>query len=689
MSEGLAAGAGVQSKSGLDEPSYFNHQPPTVEHFDDPDQPHPSPQLEEAHHDGNETHHIITPRPSPSPKLVSRAHFPDEPSRLEQFFSPPQHADSESVAERDPATDEKAVGEPEQVRPESGGVWQRVREFWQELKDDFGPAEAHHEKTTNLIGDTGIDIHTLRKLRTGHRTTSIVGPSLLLGSPAIGNSYLRDSSPHSRSGSNTGLATPQTPSKRFQAGIDPKEVSRALHNLKNRIGGRPNDKKEAKYVQAKSDLNARRTLVLLLTYAFMLYGAPSHRIEEYVLQLMQVCNLDGRVNYIVGCTELCFINPPDPNDPLTRQSYTTLVKAQGLDVGALEVAFRIYKAVVHGEVSVEEATKSMTELIDAPPYYRPWVIVPFFGLGSAFACVWAYGGYWLDMPIAFFLGSIVGFLQVIVAARNPLYSNVLEVTAALVTSFGARAFATIGGGQKYFCFAAIAESSITLILPGYIVLCGALELQSKSLTAGSTRLFYAVIYSLFLGYGIDVGSQLWKVIDPAAPTSATCPRTVDPHWKILLVPCYLVLQATLIRSRPKQIPVQVLFGSAAYTVNYFVAKYATSQVADTAAAFVLGMLGHLYARSRHAFAFASVVAGIMVLVPSGLSAQGGLVAGISTPLFNNGTTDAQEVYEQNIYQSFSVGAQMIQVAIGLSVGIFLSALAIYPLGRKNNALFSF
>lgn len=294
------------------------------------------------------------------------------------------------------------------------------------------------------------------------------------------------------------------------------------------------------------------------------------------------------------------------------------------------------------------------------------------------------------MAIAFFLGCIVGFLQIIVTSKNPLYSNVLEVTAALVTAFGARAFSSIGGpSQKYFCFGAIAQSSITTILPGYIVLCGTLELQSKSVTAGSTRLFYAVIYSLLLGYGINVGAQLWLVIDENAVTSATCPRSLDPRWKILLVPSYLVLQAILIRSRPKQIPVQVLLGSAAYTVNYFVSQYATAQVADTASAFVLGILGHLWARSQHAFAFASVVAGIMVLVPSGISAQGGLLLGISTPLFNNGSTDAQDIYEQNIYQSFSVGAQMIQVAVGLATGLFLSALVVYPFGRKNNALFSF
>ncbi|KAH8673495.1 hypothetical protein BX600DRAFT_206447 [Xylariales sp. PMI_506] len=422
----------------------------------------------------------------------------------------------------------------------------------------------------------------------------------------------------------------------------------------------------------------------------MAYGAPSHRIEEYTLALFKVLDMEGRVNYTVGCTEISFINPVDPEDPMMRSAYTTLVKAQGLDIGACERAFRIYKDVVHGIVSIEEATESMLDLIKSPSYYKPWQIVPFYGLASAFASIWAYKGWWSDMAVSFFLGCIVGYLQIIVASKNPLYSNVLEVTAALVTSFCARAIASIGGSsQKYFCFGAIAESSITTILPGYIVLCGALELQSKSITAGSTRLFYAVMYSLLLGYGIDVGSQLWAVIDTNAVTSATCPRSVDPRWRILLVPTYLVLQAVLIRSRPRQIPIQVFLGSAAYTVNYFVSQYATAQVADTASAFVLGVLGHLWARSQRAFAFAAVVAGIMVLVPSGLSAQGGLISGISTPLFNNGSESAQEVYEQNIYQSFSVGAQMIQVAVGLAVGLFLSALLVYPFGKKNNALFSF
>lgn len=326
------------------------------------------------------------------------------------------------------------------------------------------------------------------------------------------------------------------------------------------------------------------------------------------------------------------------------------------------------------------------------------------------------------MPVAFFQGSLVGILQNVVAVKNPLYANVLEVTASLITCFGARAFSSIGGGgdQKFFCFGALAQSSIATILPGFMVLTGSLELQSKSVTAGSTRLFYALVYSMFLGYGITVGSQLWILFYPDAPTSATCPRSTKDGWKVLLVPSYLVAQAILLQSRPHQIPIQVFIGSAAYAVNCksylsvtqyhvaaeprstysransfhacldFVSQYATAQVADTASALMLGILGHMWARSQRAFAFAAVVAGIMVLVPGGLAAQGGLISGITTTFTSTGnSTNAQNLYDENIFRSLSVGTQMMQVSVGLAVGVFLSALVVYPFGKKNNALVSF
>lgn len=47
-------------------------------------------------------------------------------------------------------------------------------------------------------------------------------------------------------------------------------------------------------------------------------------------------------------------------------------------------------------------------------------------------------------------------------------------------------------------------------------MCGSLELASKNIVAGSVRMVYAIIYSLFLGFGLTIGSDLFYVIDRPA-----------------------------------------------------------------------------------------------------------------------------------------------------------------------------
>ena len=88
----------------------------------------------------------------------------------------------------------------------------------------------------------------------------------------------------------------------------------------------------------------------------------------------------------------------------------------------------------------------------------------------------------------------------------------------------------------------------------------------------------------------------------------------------------------------------------------------------------------------------------------GLAASGTLVAGVrsseqiqgnstAVSVINNGTAgfvaaqeDPNSVYSGTI---FNVGYGMVQVAIGISVGLYLSALVVYPFGKRRSGLFSF
>lgn len=139
---------------------------------------------------------------------------------------------------------------------------------------------------------------------------------------------------------------------------------------------------------------------------------------------------------------------------------------------------------------------------------------------------------------------------------------------------------------------------------------------------------------------------------------------------------------------------------AGYVVNYFSARRFTSnvQVANTLGAFAVGVLGNLYSRLQHGVAAAALLPAIFVQVPSGLAASGSLVSGVTsanqitgnatgTTTVSNGTQAGAESYINSMV--FNVGYSMIQVAIGITVGLFLSALVIYPFGKRRSGLFSF
>lgn len=231
--------------------------------------------------------------------------------------------------------------------------------------------------------------------------------------------------------------------------------------------------------------------------------------------------------------------------------------------------------------------------------------------------------------------------------------------------------------------------------------CGSLELQSRNIVAGSVRMVYAVIYSLFLGFGITIGTSFYGAMSKNAVSETEC-RTANPLWyQFMFVPPFTLCLIVINQGKWKQMPAMIVIAFAGYIVNHFSAKRfpANAQVADTLGALAVGFLGNLYSRLRHGLAAAALLPAVFVLVPSGLAASGSLVSGIKsanqiTNHANNATTttngsQAGATGGDINNMVLNVGYSMIQVAIGITVGLFLSALMVYPLGKRRSGLFSF
>ncbi|KAM0275048.1 hypothetical protein ACHAQH_007609 [Verticillium albo-atrum] len=442
-----------------------------------------------------------------------------------------------------------------------------------------------------------------------------------------------------------------------------------------------------------AEIISRQDYIIKLCRALMLFGAPTHRLEEYLSTTANILEIDGQFLYLPGCMIISF------DDRSTHTTEVRIVRStQGIDLGRLKDTHHIYKEVIHDVIGAEAGSVKLDDLMKAKDKFHAWLRVLVFGFTSATAAPFSFSARLIDLPLAFCFGCLVGTLQLIVAPMSMLYSNVLEVSATVLVSFLARAFGSIKGGDL-FCFSALAQSGIVMLLPGYAVLCSALELQSRAIVPGSIRIVYAVIYSLFLGFGITVGAALYGILDENAISETTCRNPIDSYYSFIFVPLFVICISMLYQAKWKQMPVMVIVASAGYIVNFFSGKrfVAAPQIANTLGALAVGVLANLYSRVRHGVAAATLIPAIFTQVPGGLASTGGLLSGLSTAnMITNSTHEVNGTGSVQYSQGepintvvFNVAASMIQIAIGIAVGLFISALIIYPVGKRRSGLFSF
>lgn len=476
-----------------------------------------------------------------------------------------------------------------------------------------------------------------------------------------------------------------------------------------------NARHTAKYdvVAEVADIIARRRYLIRLCGAFMRYGAPTHRIEEYLAASARALLIDAQFMYIPGAMMCTFID-----STIQSNSVELVRKPEGLDFARLKDVFNVYKCVIHEKYTAEEGTYELDNIQNRPDPYGVWFRIFVFGCASVIVGPFSFQSRPMDFPPIFVLGCLLGFLQLKVVPRSQQFSNVFEVCACVAAAFIARGLGSIrwSDGSYVFCFSAVAQSSIAMILPGFMVLNSALELQGRSIVAGSVRMVYSIIYVIFLGFGLLVGTTVFGLIKRDATTDVTCsvPAWFSPahgEWKLIYTrfiwaPMFACCVGLIYRAKWHQLPVMALIAACGHQANFWISTQLSSnlQVANAVGAFVIGCMANLYSRLFHGLAAASMLPAIYCQVPGGLAASGSLVAGInssnqifgnssSVSVINNGTQgfvaaqdDPSSVYGGTI---FNVGYGMVQVAIGISVGLYLSALVVYPYGKRNSGLFSF
>ncbi|TFK55913.1 DUF1212-domain-containing protein [Heliocybe sulcata] len=473
-----------------------------------------------------------------------------------------------------------------------------------------------------------------------------------------------------------------------------------------------------------SSMLARQDFLMTLARALLTFGAPSHRIESQLISAARILEVDAEFIHIPGVIICSF------GDLETKTSESHFVKCGGrIDLGRLQKVHQIYRSVVHDELSAKRATKKLEVLLKAKPIYTPLTRCFLAFWLSALICPLAFGGSLLDMWIAGCGAFVLCALQLKVAAKSSLYAQIFEISVAIWMSFVARGLSSIR--SQIFCYTAISSAGIVGILPGYLILSSSLELASKNIVCGSVKMVYALIYTLSIGFGLQIGSDFYLLLDPGArhslqylaanmtstislvgnftadngisysglPLSGTftfsnstapitrnivegCYRPPSAPWylqpfpwwtQFIIVPLFSVV-SSLSNLQPfwsHELIVMTIISCASYAANKIANHFIfnRSDIVSAIGAFTVGLLGNIYSRKLGGTAFTSMVTGVLFLVPSGLSQAGGITAEGS---------------------GIDIGGAMISVTIGVTVGLFMSQALVYTFGtRKNAAVFSF
>lgn len=252
----------------------------------------------------------------------------------------------------------------------------------------------------------------------------------------------------------------------------------------------------------------------------MAYGAPTCLLESYLETAAANLGIQASSRYLPGQMLLVFENP----DASSSDTVKHVKEPTAIDLGKLDEVYKVHEGLMNDEYSLAEAVDEIREIRNRKKKFGTMTLLLIYGLAAVSVGPFGFSARPMDFPVLFLLGLTLGALQLGLAPHSTRFAHASEVLSALIISFAARGLGSImtSAGQPMFCLSALAQSGVALILPGWTVLQAALEIQSRNFIAGSIRMVYASIYTLFLVLGMEIGTMMMGLVYPGATNDLTC-----------------------------------------------------------------------------------------------------------------------------------------------------------------------
>ena len=379
------------------------------------------------------------------------------------------------------------------------------------------------------------------------------------------------------------------------------------------------------------------------------YGSTAERLEVFLSRLTTAFGCRGVFRSTP--TEIVFAFQEDDDHP--QRTHLATLPGSGLDLDKLARVGELVDAVVAGQVSIAEGTARLDEIKTVP---HPWGTIAnaasYAFCGAGFAILMS-GGWW-DVLFAT-LFSLVVFGMVVLAGRfGERTAEWLPLSTAVVAG-------ALTAGTKILLpelnLVLVTLCSILILIPGYPVSVGIVELVSNHVVSGMANLMSGLVYlaKQFAGAWLGVGlvSLAWKI--PQADAGAP----VDPVWLWLAIPLLIVALCVAFQTALRDFVWAALVCAGAYGGIVLGSALAGGNLGNLFGTIVAVVAANLWAGRTKRPTSIALLPAIVLLVSGSIGFRG--LAAIAAGQVATG--------EQQLLQMFVVA---LTIAAGLLVGNTIS-----------------
>lgn len=285
--------------------------------------------------------------------------------------------------------------------------------------------------------------------------------------------------------------------------------------------------------------NACRFIIKLGTMVHG-YGPNAIRLESYLSRLTTALGYRGMFRSTP--TEMYFAFSREGNP--WQRTHSVTMPGTCLELAKLAKVGELVDTVEDGQVSLQEATIRLEEIDKTPHRWGDIAnALSYAFVGSGFAVLLS-GGWWDVIFSAFF--SLVVYGIILLAGRlGARAAEWLPLSTAFVAGILAASMKILLPEVNVVL---VTLSAILILIPGYSISVGVIELVSNRVVSGTANLMNGLVYLVkqFAGAWFGVGLVGFFF---SMPTAAGSP--VNPIWIWLFVPLLIAGLCVVFQTAPK------------------------------------------------------------------------------------------------------------------------------------------